>query len=306
MTLRFTFRQLEYFVAVGELGTIALASGRLNVSSPSISTAISQLEADFKTKLFIRHHAQGLSLTTGGRRIFNEARQILHAAEGLNHLARDIRDKPGGPLTVGFLITIAPVLAADLRRSFEQAYPDAHITLRSVNQADLITMLNRAEIDIAVTYDIDLTKDIRFHSVAALPSKVVLSADHPLARHSSLTLAELATEPMILLDLPLSREFFLSHFRDKGLRPIIAERTNDLSVMQSLVANGYGYCLLNLQTNADTAPDGKSLVYVPLSDEHQPAVLGVASKSKDYKNTLQTAFEDHFQSRYSAGSLPGL
>ena len=66
MPLRFSFRQLEYLVAVGEAGTIAMAAQRVNVSSPSISSAISQLETDLGLQLFVRHHAQGLSLTAGG------------------------------------------------------------------------------------------------------------------------------------------------------------------------------------------------------------------------------------------------
>jgi DNA-binding MarR family transcriptional regulator len=53
--LRFTLRQLEYLVAVGEAGTIAEAAHRLNVSSPSISAAISQLEAEFGVQLFVRN-----------------------------------------------------------------------------------------------------------------------------------------------------------------------------------------------------------------------------------------------------------
>lgn len=67
MPLRITLRQLEYFVAVGECGSIAQAAERLNISSPSISTAISQLEAEFGLQLFIRRHAYGLSLTQGER-----------------------------------------------------------------------------------------------------------------------------------------------------------------------------------------------------------------------------------------------
>ena len=47
MPLRFTLRQLEYFVAVGEAGSIALAAEKVNVSSPSISAAVSQLEKEF-------------------------------------------------------------------------------------------------------------------------------------------------------------------------------------------------------------------------------------------------------------------
>ena len=64
--LRFTLRQLEYFVAVGECGSIALASEKVNVSSPSISAAINQLEKEFGLPLFVRQHAQGLSLTLAG------------------------------------------------------------------------------------------------------------------------------------------------------------------------------------------------------------------------------------------------
>ena len=67
MTLRFTFRQLEYFIAVGELGSIAKAAESIHVSSPSISAAISQLENEFGIPL-VRKHAHGLALTQAGKR----------------------------------------------------------------------------------------------------------------------------------------------------------------------------------------------------------------------------------------------
>jgi DNA-binding transcriptional LysR family regulator len=77
MNQRITFRQLEYLVAVGELGSITAASDHLNVSSPSISTAISQLEDDLKIQMFVRRHARGLTLTTSGKRLVEEAKGIL-------------------------------------------------------------------------------------------------------------------------------------------------------------------------------------------------------------------------------------
>ena len=72
--LRFTFRQLEYFVAVGECGSIAEASEKVNVSSPSISAAITQLESEFGLPLFARQHAKGLSLTLAGRQMMERAK----------------------------------------------------------------------------------------------------------------------------------------------------------------------------------------------------------------------------------------
>ncbi|MCF7698019.1 LysR family transcriptional regulator [Loktanella sp. M215] len=154
MPLRFSFRQLEYLVAVGEASTIAMAAQRVNVSSPSISSAISQLETDLGLQLFVRHHAQGLSLTPGGRRVFNAAKQILFSANGLTDLANDIVETARGPITVGALSTVAPIVSARLRRSFESAYPDASVILKEGSQTDLLRMLGQAEIDVAITYDL--------------------------------------------------------------------------------------------------------------------------------------------------------
>ena len=72
MPLRYTLRQLEYFVAVGETGSIAAASHRSNVSSPSISAGISQLEKELGLKLFVRNHAQGLTPTPAGLKMLGE------------------------------------------------------------------------------------------------------------------------------------------------------------------------------------------------------------------------------------------
>ena len=93
MTIRFTLRQLEYFVAVGETGSITHASERLNVSSPSISMSVSQLETELGIQLFIRKHARGLSLTPGGRRLLAESQTLLKSAEDLSNLATDISEK---------------------------------------------------------------------------------------------------------------------------------------------------------------------------------------------------------------------
>lgn len=306
MPLRFTFRQLEYLVAVGDAGTIALASQRLNVSSPSISAAISQLEAEFGAQLFVRQHAQGLSLTPGGQRIYNEAKRILDSAGGLTDLANDIADVARGPIAVGALSTIAPMVSASLRRSFEAAYPEASVSLREAHQADLLHMLGRAEIDLAITYDLEIPKDITFDPLAALPPYVMIQHSHPLCGKGAVTLEELAAEPMVLLDLPLSREYFLSTFQNAGFRPTISERTASLSVARSLVANGFGFCLINMRPTTTIAPDGEELAYLPLVGDHRHLVIGLATKRSEHRSRIVSAFHDHVRGRIEAGDVPGI
>jgi DNA-binding transcriptional LysR family regulator len=306
MPLRFTLRQLEYFVAVGRAGSIAAASELVNVSSPSISTAIAQLEAEFGIQLFIRQHAQGLSLTPGGRRFFAEAKLVLDSAEGLHELASDIAEKPRGPINLGCLVTLAPVVLAALRRSFEAACPEARVSQAEASQQELLEMLQRAEIDVAITYDLEIPQDVGFEPLAALPPCAMLPAGHRLAGRSAVSLAELSDEPMVLLDLPLSREYFLSLFQTVGLRPKIAERSRDMAMVRSLVANGYGYALVNVRPSNELSPNGNALALVPLDGGIRPMTLGIATMRTDRKPRILRAFEEHCRSTIADDRIPGM
>jgi len=303
---RITLRQLEYVVAVGETGSITAASDKVNVSSPSISAAISQLEMDMGVQIFVRRHAQGLSLTSSGRRLFDEAKVILNKVQNLGAVADDTEGKLRGTLKLGCLITIAPILSANIRRRFEDIYPETEIILYEAHQADLLAMLDRAEIDVALTYDLGIGSNTDFVDVATLPPYVLLGANHPLAAASELAIEDLADQPMVLLDLPLSGDYFLSMFHRLGLTPQIGVRTKELPVLRSLVANGYGYGLLNVRTHAAVAPDGLPLVFTPLKGDHQPMQLGIAHKFMALPPRLVAEFIDHVAERASHADLPGI
>ncbi len=295
MSLRFTLRQLEYFVAVGEAGSIAKAAEQVNVSPPSISASISQLEAEFGVQLFVRKHSHGLSLTTGGRMFLKEVVSLLADAEALHDTASDITGKVRGPLAVGCLLTFAQILLPSLRMKFERAYPEVRVRQFERNQGQLLEMLQRGEIDVALTYDLELSQDLAFEPLMELPAYVMLPAGHRLAAKSSITPEELTDEPMILLDLPYSREYFLSAFQQKGLRPNIVERTGDIAVMRSMVANGFGYGIANMRPLNTLSPDGKQLALVSLKGDLRPLVMGVLLSHSEYRTQTVQAFIDHCQ-----------
>ncbi|MDE0111626.1 MAG: LysR substrate-binding domain-containing protein [Albidovulum sp.] len=293
MACRFTLRQLEYFVAVGEASSIALASKGINVSPPSISAAISHLEKEFGIQLFIRRHAQGMELTRGGQRFFRAARQVLDGAGGLQDIANEIAGTTKGTISVGCLVTVAPLLMPALRKSFEREYPGSSVAQYDGHQLDLVAMLERAKVDVVLTYDLEIPAGIDFEPFVDLPPYAVFPAGHPLAERSSVELSDIAPEPMVLLDLPLSREYFLSVFQEKGLRPNVAERAGSVPVMLSLVANGYGYGLLNMRLSAYKAPDGGSLAPVALAGRFRPMVLGLATMRGIAKTKILESFEAH-------------
>jgi len=306
MPRRFTLRQLEYMVAVGETGSVMAAAARLNLSSSSVSAAISQLEAGLGIQIFVRQHAQGLVLTAGGQRIFNEAKHILHSVASLDDLANDLVEAVRGPIRVGCFVTLAPLVGAAIRKSFHAAHPGVEISIREGNQAELLDMLSRAEIDIAITYDLEIPAGFDFDGLIALPPQVVFPADHPFLEKAEITISELASQPMVLLDLPLSRDYFLSLFHQNDVQPHIAERVSNLASLRSLVANGFGYGLLNVRTRTDLAPDGEPLAFRDLSGTHRPMVVGLAKVASDHGTRVVDAFAAHVKSMVAESGLPGM
>lgn len=303
MHLRFSLRQIEYFVAVGEAGSIALASERIHISSPSISAAISQLEQQFGIQLFVRQHAQGLTLTPGGRRFLHEAKILLEKAEHLHDVASDITKVVKGPLSIGCLVTMAPYLMGRLRKSFEDEYPDVWVTQHVSNQAEILNKITRAEIDAALTYDLDIPQDIQFEPLSTLPPYVMLGADHPLADRSEIAIEDLIEHPMVMLDLPLSREYFLSLFHQTGLRPLIGETATDMGVMRSMVANGFGYGLANLRPQNERSPEGLELLHVPLVGDYRPVVIGIATMKTEFNSAVLNAFLEHCHTTFKGSDM---
>lgn len=293
MAIRFTLRQLEYFVAVGEVGSIATASKKLNISSPSISAAISQLETELGLALFVRQHAQGLILTSSGRRIMEKARKIIFDSEILMGIAGELSGNVHGPLAVGCLQTFAQIILPSVRKDFEEHFEGVRINQLELNQSEIFSKLRRAEIDIALTYDIDIPYELEFIPLLTLPPYVMVSEDHPLRQHDEINMHELQRHNMILLDLPHSSDYFLSLFHDNGFTPLITERSRDMSIVRSMVANGFGFSIANVRFAHEYSPDGKKLFFIPIKDNVKTLRMGLIKlKSVRTTSTVQ-AFINH-------------
>lgn len=301
--LRYTLRQIEYFVAVGEAGSIARASERLNVSSPSISAAIAQLEAEFGLPLFVRQHAQGLSLTQAGRQMLEQARVVLREAGALGDIAGDIAGSVRGPLAVGCLVTFAQLVLPTLRRGFEAAYPEVRMRQHELNQVELFSALRRSEVDLALTYDLGLPADLQFTPLLRLPPIALMAPSHPLAERKVVSIAELKDHPMVLLDLPLSSDYFLSFFDDVGAKPVIAERTRDMAVMRSMVGNDFGYSIANVRPLSNMAPDGNPVRCVPIAEPVRPMRMGLLTAQDVHRSNAVRAFLDYAVDMVRTGRL---
>jgi len=278
--MQLTLKQLRYFVCAGENASVTKAAKAMFVSQPSISSAILHIEEQTGLDLFIRHHAQGLSLTPGGQRFLVKAKQLLEEADNLGKFATSLSEEVSGSLRFVSLPTFAPILLPSIMRKFVDLYDHVQVQCDEADQEKIIADLMSGKYEFALTYDLQLPAELEFTPLVEFPPYVMLAADHKLAKRPHLDIKDLAPEPMVLLDWPLSRDYFYSLFLSAGLEPSFAYKAKSLAMVRGLVANGFGYSLFNTPLASNATMDGNEIVQVPLvskQGQHRPMSLGVVS-----------------------------
>ncbi|MEI4197865.1 LysR family transcriptional regulator [Roseovarius sp. E0-M6] len=288
----FTLRQLEYLIACVDTGSVAAAAARLNVSSPTISVAIAKLEDQLGMQLLLRRHAQGVTLTGAAADLLPMARNLLSQADDFGRAALDAGQGVRGRLGVGALSTLAPKVLPGVIRAMAETYPGISVNIREGSQAQIIDTLHAGHLDIALLYDIDLPASLERIPLAAPPAYVALPEDHPLVACGDIALSELVDEPLILLDMPPSRDYFLGLFRAQGLEPRVAQTSPSIELVRGLVGQGLGYAILVTQPESDLTYDGRRIVSRPLRDCPTRSPIVIARPSGLRETRMMTAFAE--------------
>jgi DNA-binding transcriptional LysR family regulator len=142
----------------------------------------------------------------------------------------------------------------------QRLHPGIALELVEGDIASLTQQVERGELDAALQYDTGLARPrMELLPVAALPPYVLLPQRHALAARTSVGLAEVARYPLVLINLPHSREYFLSLFREAGVTPLVAHEFASIEMLRSMVANGHGLSVLTTRPVVDRAHDGQRL-----------------------------------------------
>lgn len=280
MEPRFTLRQIRYFLAAARAGSVNQAAFDVNISAPSISAAISQLEEQYNIQLFVRHHSHGLLMTEDGKAFFAAAKAFFEHAEQLESDAQGMGKTISGIVNAGCFVTLAPVIIPLIANGFAKSYPDSRLSFVEGHQAWLLGALRDGIIQIAFTYKFGMGRDLAFEPLGDVEPYCILPKDHRLATAERIDLKEIADEPMILLDLPKSGDYYLSLFELAQISPKFAHRTTSPEVARVMVAHGLGYSILAMPTRHTFAIDGSEFVARPLAGNLPNLCVGMLATSE--------------------------
>ncbi len=279
--MNMSLRQLRYLVAAADCGHVTSAAKRLNVSQPSISSAIAEVEAQIGVPLFIRHHARGVTLTPAGEKVVNEARLLLKHAQDFAQNAVGLGDALKGEIAVGCFLTLAIRFLPGLLAGFAQRFPGITVALQEGDQEELIASLMSGRTELALAYSFAVPDDIHSEPLIDLPPHAIVAANHPLANRKSVSLCELSDDPFILLDLPYSRDYFYGLFRAVGREPRVVFKSRSQELIRGLVAHGHGFAIQNAIPATTIAYDGNRIAVLALEDD-LPATRIMMLRLKHY------------------------
>jgi DNA-binding transcriptional LysR family regulator len=199
-------------------------------------------------------------------------------------------------LSLGCYQVFAPYVIPALVARLTKLHPDIALTLLESDQDHLIASLRRNDMEVALLYDFGLGGDLQLTPLAELSPYVLLPDGHPLCSDSSIALEQLQQEPLVLLDLEPSRDYFLALFREAGLEPLIGYRTKSLEMLRGFVAHGLGYSILTTKPANNMSYDGRALVTRPLRNPARNSRLVLATLASRTPSPMAEEFAAHCRS----------
>ncbi len=243
-----TLPQLRAFVAIADTGHFGQAARRLGISQPSLSQALATLEQGLDVQL-VERSTRRVLITPAGRGLLPLARQVSELVDEVVDRAAGRTEELSGPLTIGFIPTVAPYILPNFLHLVREELPELEPRIHEEPTEHLTEALRSGDIDVAVM---------------ALPSggsifeetplydeefRIILPEGHELAGEDSLTLEVLNKLNLLLLDdghcmrdqvLDLCRRVDARRDMESGLET----RAASLSTVVQCVAGGLGETLI--------------------------------------------------------------
>jgi DNA-binding transcriptional LysR family regulator len=255
-------RLLRYFVAVAEELNFTRAAERLHMAQPPLSAAIRQLEEQLGVELLERT-PRNVQLTRAGRLLLDQGRELLAQADALFSAVREVEHAPRGTVTLGVAPPARFGLAPALLAACGSGAPGVMLYPREDTTGALMRDLRAGRIDMAIGFCAGPDDALERERLRDEPAVVHVSADHPMARRTSIALSELREETLIVAggpDSPGYTQTVIELCRAAGFDPVtVADPYPDLGLQA--VRDGLGVVVY---VRSAFAEELEGSVFVPI------------------------------------------
>lgn len=238
-------RQLRYFLAIAEHGSLSKAAGSVFIAQSALSHQLAQLEGELGQALFHRL-PRGVELTAAGRSFHPHALSILRQVADARHSVSQAEGETVGKVVFGIPHSVSQALALPLLKAIRSTLPRVELELTEELTGNLIPQLRTGVIQLAILLD-DGQLD-EFHSQPLLDESLLLispanAADAP---SGPIPLRDALRMPLILPASPHGvRPIVEAAARQAGLAaPNVIADISSISILRTSLLAGLGHTLL--------------------------------------------------------------
>lgn len=245
-------RQLEYFVAVAELGSFSKAAVILNVAQPALSRQVRLLETDLHVTLLMRN-GRGVVLTEAGKRLFDQSVGILQLVSRVREDIEASRDVPSGRIVIGLPPSMGHLLILPLVEGFRRALPKARLAIVEGLSAHLAEWISTGRVDLGLLHNPEPQPALEITPVLEEPLGLVSPVGDGQAKgtgrkggaRGTITLKEVTRLPLILPERSHAiRRLLETQAALSGHKINVVLEISSVQSILELVRAGYGHALL--------------------------------------------------------------
>ena len=268
---------LRALVAVDRDGSVVAAADRLGYTASAVSQQIKKLERDLDAMLLERR-GRGVLLTDHGRALASEGRELLAGLERLEALGAG-EGRRSAPLRIASFSTATRGLVGPVLRDLRTDDAPVVATVTSVDPVDAMALVADGVVDLAIVHNwnsvpLVTPAHVMSEHLCFDEADIVLSADHPLARHDEVDRADLVDEMWASTPTgAICHEALMRIFADLGTVPRVIVEDPDFASLVEVARTGVAIALVPRLGRAQL-PAGA--VARPISDHSQVREVRVA------------------------------
>lgn len=264
-------RDLSYFLACVDSGSITGAARRVHAAQPTISHALSRLEAELGVRLLSRGARAPLRLTEAGQRVAERARQALAALGAVQDDLAEVKSGARGQLRLCAVQSVCVSLLPRALAAFANTYPGVELSVRTLAAEKIAKAVASGQSDLGFVAgapsfalrDVD-RELLRREELVALVRK-----GDPLARRKGVRLAALAERPLVLVPgATFTGEIIHEACRAAGFAPRVVLTLSSAEALCEVVRAGLALTILpaGYLRRSEPATGPTALVAVRLKD----------------------------------------
>ena len=254
-----TLSELRFVVSVAQEKNFRRAAAKSFVSQPALSLAIKKIENELGVLIFERNR-MGISLTTVGEKIVNQAQIVLEEVDKIKAISVAERNTQQVEIKIGLIYSIAPYLLPSIIPLVKNSSPEIILEAEEDITTNLIKKLEEGSIDAAIIALPFVVPGIETQPLYDEPFKVLIPTKHPWNNKQKINAKELKNEKILLLD---NTHCFSMQVREacpgisdkaevqagtslETIRNMVASNLGISILPQSATANNYSNDLINI------------------------------------------------------------